>query len=689
MPKITQLAGILCVGQNHNQAVENFRRTALGQNLMIYGSSDGVGFASQSGADLYNPNGGQELLNEHPDLVEKAEVQSQSSAGDVKAHYTICLDGCGCHVISDSAALVQGSCPSCSADLSEITDERVSQHLSESAAADQQVEHEGLVATGATAEEAQRNFATALSNAHSFTALSGTGSFNAATVANFDPYTGQKVESCEPQEAPEAVAALSSAAVDGEVQAHMYSCSANCEQPFTVSSDEEPVFCAHCSAALVDSVSGEDDSDIDIIDEDDLDDEDGSDDDDEDFDSESGSDDDEEDLDDDEIDDEDDLDDEDLDEEDLDDDDFDSESSSDDEEDMDDDEFDDEEEDDEDDLDDLDDEELDEDDLDDEDGGDDDFDSESGSDDDEDDELDDEDELEEDDLDLDDEDDFDSESRVINHTFDSLSTVTAQHGTLDPALVSLSRATGKVNSVHMYYDGQPVARATFASVSNAVGEETAVKTFETDNFIRAVSHSLSQTGVAGTCEAFGFMPYQIEMPVDKLLVAESDARISAATSDVTSTIEDAVANHNERFVAALSSAQLGVTKNYWGNVRNPIVDSLVSSLSAAGIKEPRALIERAFIAHGKDFLTVALSKATELMSKSEVAQNEISESIDAAAGTVNDKAPAVTQQQVVTAPKAPQPTATQLLAQDEETVTSQSSASTGSFEDKLKRLSFN
>ncbi|UAW53256.1 hypothetical protein pEaSNUABM30_00138 [Erwinia phage pEa_SNUABM_30] len=668
MPKITQLAGILCVGQNHNQAVENFRRTATGQNLMIYGSAEGVGFASQSGADLYNPNGGEELLVEHPDLVEKAEVQSQSSAGDVKAHYTICLDGCGSHVISDSAALVQGCCPSCSADLSEITDERVTQFLAESASADEQIEHAGLVATGETAEAAQRNFALALSNAHAFTALSGTGSFNAATTVNFDPYTGQAVENCEAQEAPEAITALSSNAANGEVEAHIYSCSANCEQPFTVSSDEEPVFCAHCSAALVDepiaSQSGDDDSDIDIIEEEDLEDEDdSSDDEDEDFDSESSND------DEDDIDDEDDLDDEDLDEDDLDD--IDDEDLEDDE-----------------DLDDLEEEDEDED-----------FDSESSSDDDlededdidededlDDEDLDDEEELEEDDLDVDDEDDFDSESKSVSRVFNSLSTAQAQHGTLDPQLVSLSRAVGKLDTVHMYYDGQPIARATFASVSGAVGEENAAKSFASDNFIRAVSHSLNSAGVTGTCEAFGFMPYQIEMPVDALLVAESDARISEATANVTGTIEEATSAYTDRFVAALSASQLGVTKNFWGDVRNPIVESLVSSLSAAGIKEPRAVVERAFIAHGKDFLTTALSKAMDLMNKSEVAQNEISESIDAAAGTVTaERAPVVQQQVVAAQPKAPV-NAAELLTQSDVPVQSQSSASTGSFEDKLSRL---
>lgn len=682
MPKISRLAGILCVGQNHNQAVENFRQTAIGKNTMFYASKDGVAFASNSSVDLYNPNGGSELLVERPDLVAKAEFQSESSSADVKAYYTICLDGCGSHVISDSSANIQGCCPSCSADLSEITDERVQSFLAESASASQTVEHEGLVATGATAEEAQRNFVQALSNAHAFTALSGSGSFNAATHANFDPYTGAKVTSNEPKENVEA---LSSSVEGDEVEAHMYSCSANCEQPFTVSSDEEPVFCAHCSGGLLDieSESGDDDSDIDILDDEDLDSDDVEEDDD--VDSES-SDDDEEDFDEDDLD-EDDLDDEDFDADEDEDEDIDSESGSDDEDDED---FD---EDDIDDEDDLDDEDLDEEDLDDED-----IDSESGSGDDEDDlededdedlDFDEDEDLDEDDLDLDDDEDIESESGAVSCTFDSLSAAQAQHGNLDPALVSLSRATGgKVDSVFMNYDGMPIARATFASVSNAISEESAAKNFATDNFIRAISVSLNQNGVSETCNSFGFMPFTIEMPVDKLLVAQSDARISETTETVNATITEAVEANKERLISALSAAQLGIVKNFWGDARNPIVESLCSTLQSAGLKEPRALIERAFISHGKDYLAVALSKAMDLMSKSEVAQNEISESINAAAGTLTaaTAAKTVVQQAVVAQPI--NNSANDLLNQEHAPVNvqSQSSASTGSFEDKLKRL---
>ncbi len=677
MPKISRFSGIMCVGENHNQAVENFRKTALGENVMIYASKDGVGYASQSSADLYNPAGSNELLEECPDMVEKATFASESTAGDVKAHYTICLDGCGSHIVSDSSANIQGACPSCSADLSEITDERVRDFLAESAAADENHEHEGLVATGSTLEKATQKYAQALSSSSVFTALSSVGGFTAANKARFNPYNQMKVESCERAEGSDSILALSSVAEDDIVEAHVFSCSANCAQPFTVSSDANPVFCAHCSAGLLDEEAEDDvesqssdDSDIDILDEDDLDDEDEDDnEDDEDIESDSSVDEDD-DIDSLSSDDEDDLDEDDLDEDDLDEDDFD-----------------------EDDIDDEDD--LDEDDIDE------DFDEEdeeevesdssvlSTSGDDEDDFDDDEDDLEEEDLDIDeDEDDFDSESGVVSRTFDSLSTAQEQHGTLDPTQASLSRGVGgKVDAVHLFYDGTPIARATFASVSNAVGEEVATRTFQTDQFIRAVSSSLLSNGVVDTCSAFGFMPFQIEMPVEALLASQSDARVTETTESVSATINDAIESRQDRLVAALSAAQLGLTKNFWGDARNPIVESLCSSLAAAGVRDARGLVQRAFIAHGKDFLSVSLTKALDLMAKSEVAQDEIAQSIEAAAGHTTEakvEQPVVQQQQAVTAP-APRTPAAELLATDTP-VQSQSSASTGSFDDKLARL---
>ncbi|QQO90290.1 hypothetical protein pEaSNUABM5_00148 [Erwinia phage pEa_SNUABM_5] len=697
MPKIS-LKGIVCVGENHQQAVDNFRNTATGQGIMFFASQSGETYASQSGADIYKPDGSQELLTERPDLVEKAAYASTSSNEDVRANYTICLDGCGTHIVSESTANVT-HCPSCSADLGEISDERITDHLA-TVMDTQSVSHDGLVAVGATAEEAQQNFVHALSSATSFVAESGTSQFKAAMAVKFDPYTGADVTSVS-QASDEVVTALSSSIVGDSknVEVHMYSCSANCENPFTVSSDENPVFCAHCSSVLIDiqpdaqaSLSGEDDegADIDILDDEE----------DEDLDV------DDEDLDEEESDSSaknvnslssDDLDeDEEEDDEDLDEDEEEEEDDLDDLDDLGEDDFEDEDEDDSEFLDDA--EDLEEEDEldDDEEEDDEDFDSESAVSDDEEEEdddllIDDEDldELDGSDDEIDDSEfESDSAAQPVARTFDSLSTVLAAHTVLDPALVSISRnQSGAIPTLHMFYDGMPIARATLQSVSNAVGEEIALKSFKTDNFVRAVNASLSDVGVVETCSEMGFEPFKIEMPVDRLLANEADSRINAATSDVQQTISASVDSYQERFVAALSTAMLGVTKGFWNGVSNPVVESLCSALQSAGVKDPRKVVERAFFSHSSDFLTVALSQANSLMNKSEVAQNEIAEAVSSSVGISRSNDEGETRQQPVQQ-EQPKPSAAQRLdiQRDEAPVQSQSSASVDSFTAKAVNL---
>ena len=613
MPKATRLAGIVAVGGSHAQAVENFRNTATGVNAMFYQSESGVVYASQSSVDLFDPKGGNTLLEENAELVAKAEFKSESSAENVKANYHICLDGCLAHIVSDSSAEIT-HCPSCSASLEEITDERIVDHM-ENENKDA-VSRSSVVAVGATVEEAQAALTAAIKTQNVVTALSSATSFIAITDGvKFDPYSSLAIS--ESRSGSNEISSLSNGA--DKLEAHVYSCSASCELPFTIATDDDTVFCAHCSAPLIDieSNSGSEEDDAsDIIDEEELEDEEEED---EDFDSESSNEDDEE------------FDDEEEEEEDE--------------------EFDDEE----DDEDDFDDEELEEDE---------DFDSESSASEDDDEEEDDEEDYDEDDEDEfeddEDEDDFgdeeDSESSVRSlsgnvdaelqaevRSFDSLSAAKAEHGNLDPNLVSLSRTqSGRVPSVFLNYDGVPVARATFSSFSAAAGEDSARRVFDGEDFIRAVSKSVHVDGVDATCKNFGFEPFVMQLSVSKMLTAEADARVESASSSVNGTVSELVDAHRERFVSALSTAMLGVSRNFWRDANNPIVESLCATLRGAGIADPRPIVERAFINNGKDFLHVALSHADALMAKFEVAQNEIAEAVAQAAGVIrNESAPKV------------------------------------------------
>jgi len=655
MPKATRLAGIVAVGGSHAQAVENFRKTATGQNAMFYLSESGVAYASQSSVDLFDPHGSNKLLEENAELVAQAEFQSESSSSNVKADYHICLDGCGSHIVSDSSANVT-HCPSCSASLEEVSDDRILDHMESENA--ESVSRNSVVAVGATLDEAKTNLANAIRTQDLVTALSSATSFVAMNDGvRFDPYSSLPISESKTIEAEE-IQALS--CDNGKLEAHVYSCSASCAAPFTIATDDDTVFCAHCSAPLIDiaSESSDEDDASDIIEEE------------EDLDDDTGLDDDEEELD----------------EEDSES----STSSDDDEEDEEEDEFDDEEEDDED-FGDEDDED------DDEEFDDEELESESSSDDDEfDDEFDDAEEFEDEEDDEDEDDDFDdeedeeieSESSVRSLTnsevesevrsFDSLSAVKAEHANLDPNLVSLSRsANGRIPTVHMFFDGVPVASSTFSSYSAAAGEDSARRVFDREDFIRAVSKSLHNNGVEETCKAFGFQPFVMQLSVSKVLAAKAEEQIESASAAVNSTVADAISTHRERFVAALSTSMLGITRNFWRDSNNPVVESLCATLRSAGVADPRPLVERAFINNGEDLLRASLSQADALMTKSEVAQNEIAEAVAQSAGVVRtDKS----------TPKVPSVSNDREESLDE-SVESESSAkrSGSSFDERLKR----
>lgn len=605
MKKKDRFAGILCIGKTQSQAIEAFRSVACGQDAALYTSVSGTVFASLSNADLYDPQTGSDLLSESAELTAKAEFVSQSSAQSATARYTVCLDGCGTHIVSESK--VVSSCPHCAESLSEVTEERVEAYALQ-AASDVEPTEGGLVIVADSVSSAMSKMRATLASGEVDGLVHSTSgsTFVAPHKVKFDPYTGMPVLSASAAEGQNFVASVSSSPASAdEVEVHVYSCSANCENSITISTDEEPVFCAHCSAPLVDDEEEEESSDEgDSTFEEDMDDmEDG-------IDSES-SDDEEDDLSEFE-------DDEDEDEEE-----FDSESGSaggeEDEEDEEDDAF------------------FDENDLDDE------FvESESGDEDEDDEEDDDEeddlsefedDEEEEDDGDLEDEDfedddeDVDSESITINSVSALASTTT-----LDPSQLSFARAQGTVQTVHMFYAGSPVASASFNSVSNAIGEEQARRVFNEDIFIRAVSAAAHESGVEAAITQYGFNPHIVEASVSKVLARRLEEQYDRKAAAIGETIQESNSKYQERFVAALSTSLLGISKRFWNDSRNPVVESLCSNLASAGIANPRPLVERAFVANATPLLGDAVRRAHILMSKSEVAQNEIAEAVAQAAG---------------------------------------------------------
>lgn len=218
--------GILAVADTKDDAVAAYVAAATGKSVTYMQSVSGDMYVT-AGDVKHDPIGDKLLLAAK--APPKATFASESSSVDT--HISVCLDGCQKFILSDSDDLHR--CPSCSASLEEVTDTRVHDVIFGSESDDLLNVHEPVFC--GTAEQAQA-FVQALRTGQQIS-VSGTAELK------YDPFTGaEQLRSCS-----------STAEFDGEF--HQYKCAANCSAPVTVSSADDVVFCAHCSAPLCENES--------------------------------------------------------------------------------------------------------------------------------------------------------------------------------------------------------------------------------------------------------------------------------------------------------------------------------------------------------------------------------------------------------------------------------------------------
>ena len=689
-----RFSGILAVGNTREEAIASYRATALGTNAAMLANAKGRVFASQSsvaGRIRCPITGG--VLTDTPSLLAKAKFASESDATvGVKVQYTRCLDGCGQHIVADSAEHIK-KCPMCSHSMAEVTDERI-------AAADAQSDTHNLVVTGTDMESASAALRDAYAGVVVVNDPKDSGfMFESNSAVKYNAFTGKRVTDAE---ISETCVSLSSAMPTESVKVHMLSCSGECDQPVTLSTTPDAVYCTHCRSPLVDPAAVEglrqsmSSSDEDEEDEDDFD------------------------LDDEAFDD--------LDDEDLESDSSDEEDEEDDEEDEDDFDFEDDEEDDADDelMDDFDDDDsLMEDDEYDED---DDMESESASKkkakakhkkkvkakkiakkssnvksskaefdevfadedaksrkslwmkylqacrkkaqtaeefadaqgiesasakscscgkancskcnpEDEDDSFIDEDDLA--DLDFDDGDEEDEEMESDSKTsvkVNMLEALSSAGVALNAADIQLSfvEASGKQPARWFaYHNGTPIAQASQASMSSAVGEESAHAMFNSPRVPRAFAHVASEKGVSAAIDELGFSSMSMDVDVSNVMQARAQAEADQKVANVTAEVESHCDEYRDRMTAALSTALVGIQRGFWRNENNPVISQLVTSLSSAGFANPEPLVAQAFANQGESLFKTVMAKALELMQKPVEVQNELAASISGM-GAVTD-----------------------------------------------------
>lgn len=590
--------GIMIAASSRAEAERLFAETALGQSVVAYSDKDKqLQFVTHAEcSDILNPKSGQADLAEEKSLAEQLEFLS--SAKDHAVHYTLCRDGCGAHLISESAEAMT-HCISCGEQVQSLSEQEIEAALNE---AHDDIDVSGVVAVAKSLPVALKRYVAIATGKQKGKFLQDKDGHvyqsNSTATHRFNTFTGN--EDLSVVAAPAEHKALSS--VGGNTQAWYYVC-ANTDEcgSHVVSTSRDAVICPSCSSGLIENedYTDNDELDVSVEDIDDNIDENG------DFeeteDSESGKR---------------------------------CSASSDDED------CDDESEDDSDDSDEYDEESDDEEDSEESDSSaklsnkktakskkvmskssDDDEDCDDESEDDSEDEESEEEMSDEEDMDNEEGDDTDMTMNMSESTNIRVGAVSLA-GSVEPKALHVCFAT--INSVPTWL---AIANDYIVAKANPVTAAKHSDIFTNKVFGEAVLAAAKEHGVEQALSDMGFEQVSHDIQVDKLVQEQIEQQVSEQVAAVASDAQAKLDVIADRYKAALATAFSGINKGIFKGITNPMQSALSSALTVAGVRNADLLVGNAFESSSSQYIDAVMRKAQEIMEFTAQAQNEVAKMV--------------------------------------------------------------
>ena len=150
----------------------------------------------------------------------------------------------------------------------------------------------------------------------------------------------------------------------------------------------------------------------------------------------------------------------------------------------------------------------------------------------------------------------------------------------------------------------------------------------------AIANHLKQHGIKKTVAAFKFTPTRIRATLNPILAAKVSKGVAAETAQLKKNEQQLA----DTFKQSLEIATVGINKDFWKGVNNPLKSALVAELSSIGIRKPEQLIARVFDKHGLTYAAALITQAQLVMEKSLETRNELATTLD----MVNTSIPQVT-----------------------------------------------
>ncbi len=197
---------------------------------------------------------------------------------------------------------------------------------------------------------------------------------------------------------------------------------------------------------------------------------------------------------------------------------------------------------------------------------------------------------------------------------------------IDKLDVSYSGTIAGESSWTAFYSGQPIARATSSSASKHKG------IFENPTFANAVYTGAKELGIPKILVEMGFQPTMTSVSVSdnlkqNILNRAFREKVSAMEKQFGKELTERSEEFQQRFVAALSTAAMGINRGFFKGYTNPMKASLWNALSAAGMRNPEVVIDNIFKSHSDDYHKNLLDKTLEIMAKPVDIQNELANAV--------------------------------------------------------------
>jgi hypothetical protein len=172
-----------------------------------------------------------------------------------------------------------------------------------------------------------------------------------------------------------------------------------------------------------------------------------------------------------------------------------------------------------------------------------------------------------------------------------------------------------------FYQGQPIAYATLAS---AIKHKDI---FNDPIFAEATIASAKENGITTALKDMGFKPFNVSVKIKDSISKLVASQVKEAVLASETTSDEKVKEYDDRLLAALSTAAIGINRGFFKNLSNPVKAALWNSLSAAGVRNPEVLIDNVFSAQADSYHKVLFDKAREIVAKPVEIQNELTAAV--------------------------------------------------------------